>query len=130
MKSQPKAKHYPQAKPWQPMIKDRVYLDVPFDEKEAAKALGAWWDGDRKLWYTTIAKINKFPQVCRWMNPGEQKLWAKSKVAWLVGNDPAELIDIERIISETKDKAEMSALGQAKLLIAGAMIQPQQREPE
>jgi hypothetical protein len=29
----------------------RVYLDVPFAEKNDAKALGAWWDPARKQWY-------------------------------------------------------------------------------
>ena len=29
----------------------RVYLDVPFDEKEQAKALGARWVSSRKAWY-------------------------------------------------------------------------------
>src|SRR4051812_24140622 len=29
----------------------RVDLNVPFVEKDDAKALGARWDGQRKLWY-------------------------------------------------------------------------------
>lgn len=29
----------------------RVYLTVPFDDKDAAKAAGAKWDPDRKRWY-------------------------------------------------------------------------------
>lgn len=28
-----------------------VYLNVPFEEKDAAKGLGAKWDAQRKLWY-------------------------------------------------------------------------------
>lgn len=28
-----------------------LYLDVPFAEKDEAKALGAWWDADKKKWY-------------------------------------------------------------------------------
>jgi len=28
-----------------------VYLNCPFDEKDEAKALGAWWDPDVKKWY-------------------------------------------------------------------------------
>lgn len=27
---------------------DRVYLDVPFEEKDEAKKLGAKWDPDKK----------------------------------------------------------------------------------
>jgi phage/plasmid primase-like uncharacterized protein len=32
-------------------IREKVYLHVPFDEKEEAKALGAKWDDKEKLWY-------------------------------------------------------------------------------
>jgi hypothetical protein len=30
---------------------ERVYLSVPFSEKEEAKRLGARWDGGARLWY-------------------------------------------------------------------------------
>jgi putative DNA primase/helicase len=30
---------------------NRLYINVPFEEKEAAKALGAKWDGGEKSWY-------------------------------------------------------------------------------
>lgn len=30
---------------------DRVYFRIPYADKEQAKALGARWDADRKLWY-------------------------------------------------------------------------------
>ncbi len=30
----------------------RIYLNVPFAEKDEAKRLGARWDAERKLWYT------------------------------------------------------------------------------
>lgn len=29
----------------------RINLQVPFNEKDAAKRLGARWDGDGKIWY-------------------------------------------------------------------------------
>ena len=29
----------------------KVFLNVPFDDKDKAKALGARWDGDKKQWY-------------------------------------------------------------------------------
>ena len=34
-------------------VVDRVYLDVPFPEKDEAKALGARWDRDSRLWYVS-----------------------------------------------------------------------------
>lgn len=33
------------------MAKDKFYLNCPYDEKDEAKALGAWWDTSRKQWY-------------------------------------------------------------------------------
>jgi DNA topoisomerase-3 len=30
----------------------RIYLEVPFDEKDEVKSLGASWDSTRKQWYT------------------------------------------------------------------------------
>ena len=44
----------------------RVYLKVPFADKEAAKGLGARWCGNSKMWYTTPkeqAKFAKWPVV-------------------------------------------------------------------
>ena len=32
-------------------IENKIYLDVPFPEKDEAKALGARWDADAKRWY-------------------------------------------------------------------------------
>lgn len=32
-------------------IPERIYLSVPWKEKNAAKSLGAWWDNTKKLWY-------------------------------------------------------------------------------
>lgn len=49
---------------------ERVYLDVPFVEKDAAKALGARWDREEKSWY---APNNSSPELLeRWAkNRGE-----------------------------------------------------------
>lgn len=41
-----------------PQDSDKIYLDVPYDERSTAKSFGAWWDADAKKWYTTSAKIN------------------------------------------------------------------------
>jgi hypothetical protein len=43
----------------------RIHLKTPFAEKDAAKALGARWDGTRKLWYITdVADLTPF---LRWI---------------------------------------------------------------
>lgn len=35
----------------QPRRPDRLWLEVPYEEKEAAKAAGAWWDPAHRAWY-------------------------------------------------------------------------------
>lgn len=43
---------------------NRLYLQVPMSEKEEAKAFGARWDGDRKLWWIHADKYQG--DVKRW----------------------------------------------------------------
>ena len=43
----------------------RINLVTPFAEKDAVKALGARWDGSKKLWYVTdVADLTPF---MRWI---------------------------------------------------------------
>lgn len=42
----------------------RVYLAVPFGEKNAAKAAGARWDAEKKLWYAPGAEA--LSRLARW----------------------------------------------------------------
>jgi hypothetical protein len=37
----------------------RVYLKVPYEQKDAAKALGAKWDGARKHWFAPAATMTR-----------------------------------------------------------------------
>ncbi|GIJ49619.1 hypothetical protein Val02_65050 [Virgisporangium aliadipatigenens] len=39
------------------MVTERIWLDVPFAEKDAAKRAGARWDRDAKRWYAPRAGI-------------------------------------------------------------------------
>jgi Domain of unknown function (DUF5710) len=43
----------------------RVNLVTPFAEKDAAKALGARWDGTRKVWY--ISDVTDLTPFLRWI---------------------------------------------------------------
>lgn len=44
-------------------VNAEAYLNVPFDDKDKIKALGAWWDGERKAWYIPKGKdITPFKQ--------------------------------------------------------------------
>jgi len=45
------------------MADSKTYLNVPFAQKDAAKALGARWDAANKKWYVTADKdITLFAQ--------------------------------------------------------------------
>ncbi len=33
------------------MSDEKIYINVPFSEKEEAKAIGAKWDNEKKSWY-------------------------------------------------------------------------------
>ena len=59
--------------------RDRVWLDVSYDEKEAAKARGAIWDPVRKSWYAPrpsmagLAAWARLPEVL----PGEDRAFGQ-----------------------------------------------------
>jgi len=46
---------------------NRIYLNVPYKNKDDAKSLGAWWDNEKKLWYapdkTYSDLVKKFEKV-------------------------------------------------------------------
>ena len=121
MKNRPAAKHYKPAKPYVVPFDERVPLAVPFDEKELAKLFKARWDGERKYWYTTTRNVAKYPQTCRWMNPGEQKLWAKQRVEWLEKNDPSELVDINAFLVDGQKRAMDGATKATEQIISSVM---------
>ncbi len=56
---------------------ERVYLDVPFEEKEAARELGARWDSQSRQWYARASQ------------DGILSLWPKNPppLAQLIGED-------------------------------------------
>lgn len=44
----------------------KLYLNVPFDDKDKAKSLGARWDGEKKKWYI-MSNVNTDP-FKQWLN--------------------------------------------------------------
>jgi ribonuclease HI len=46
--------------------KNKIYLNVPFDEKDEAKKLGAKWDKSKKRWYITPKNKYKVQMMGRW----------------------------------------------------------------
>lgn len=54
------------------VLDGRLYLNVPFEEKDAAKrAVSARWDRERKLWHVTSATPRD--QVARWLPKTSQR---------------------------------------------------------
>ena len=57
-----------------------LYLDVPFREKDDAKAAGARWDQERRLWYITRwVQAEDYHKFIRWMPKAVKKLLEKTK---------------------------------------------------
>lgn len=48
-------------------IKSKIYLNVPYDEKDEAKKLGAKWDKSKKRWYITPKNKYKVQMMGRWV---------------------------------------------------------------
>lgn len=44
-----------------------MYLDVPYEEKDDAKCLGAKWDNSKRKWYFN-GSINEFHKFYKWMD--------------------------------------------------------------
>jgi hypothetical protein len=49
----------------------RILLDVPYDEKEQAKAIGARWNGEEKLWYAEGSV--DLEKLARWIPTPERR---------------------------------------------------------
>ena len=67
---------------------DRLWLDVPYAEKDAAKAAGARWDPDVRRWYAP--QVALLPKLARWESripellPGEDRSFGQGLFVDLV----------------------------------------------
>lgn len=57
----------------------RINLTTPFAEKDAVKALGARWDGSKKLWY--IVDVTDLTPFLRWIPNMESAMDGSDAVA-------------------------------------------------
>ena len=48
--------------------KQKIYLNVPYSEKNEAKKLGAKWDGKKKKWYIDNKNKHKIQMMGHWGN--------------------------------------------------------------
>ena len=46
--------------------KKRIYLNVPFGEKDEAKKMGARWESSKKRWYVNDDNKHKVQMMGRW----------------------------------------------------------------
>lgn len=46
-------------------MEKKIYLNVPFEEKDQAKAMGAWWDPQNKKWY--LKDRSKISSFTKWI---------------------------------------------------------------
>lgn len=54
----------------------RTNLQVPFAEKDQAKALGARWDATKRLWY--VQNVSDLAPFARWLPQGSDRPTASS----------------------------------------------------
>ncbi len=54
-------------------IPDKIYLNVPYSEKDEAKSFGAKWDGDKKKWY--VPKGVAIDNFSKWEQKEIKKLF-------------------------------------------------------
>lgn len=52
-------------KPSARKVQAEAYLNVPYEDREKAKGLGAWWDGDRGAWY--VPKGHSTEPFTQWL---------------------------------------------------------------
>ena len=50
------------------LVKKKIYLNVPYSEKDEAKKLGAKWDAKNKKWYINTNNKNKIQMIGHWGN--------------------------------------------------------------
>ena len=59
----------------------RLNLNVPYADKDSAKALGARWDAKRRTWYLADARLlDRHPELRKWL-PREAELPAPKPVS-------------------------------------------------
>lgn len=63
----------------EPCRRGKIYLNVPYSEKENAKALGARWDSDIKKWYYDGA-ISNFTKFAQWISKDSEITIALEKI--------------------------------------------------
>lgn len=56
----------------------RIYLNIPFKDKEEAKSLGCRWDPEKKSWYCIKDKNNTSECIEKWGNKSHKIIDGKN----------------------------------------------------
>ena len=67
----------------EPQMNVRVYLNIPFNDKDNAKDMGCKWDMDRKKWYcidSDYGKSNVSKYIQTWDNTEPYKIINGTKI--------------------------------------------------
>jgi len=71
---------------------DRIWLKVPFTEKEKAKELGAQWDAKEKKWYCSSKReYLNVPYALKDKAKALGAKWDPSAKKWYIPDNTAEL---------------------------------------
>lgn len=101
-----------QAAPEQEPREARVYLDVPYEEKNQARALGARWDGRAKSWYAPAGADMKW--LAQWL-PKNRVLDANQKAVETVIKEENTMTNVATektfLAVPFADKDDAKALG-------------------
>jgi len=60
-----------------PVPASRVFLAVPYEEKEDAKRHGAKWDPVLKVWWIARRDLADHPGIYRWIQDESLAAWVK-----------------------------------------------------
>jgi hypothetical protein len=71
---------------------ERIWLKVPYNEKEKAKALGAQWDAKEKKWYCSSKReYLNVPYALKDKAKALGAKWDASAKKWYIPDNTAEL---------------------------------------
>ena len=87
---------------------ERTYINVPFEEKNEAKELGAQWDPKEKSWF--IPEGVEKDNFSRWLDGGKQQPQA-----------PAATFDMAEVERQMREKADSLGLRVDQLVMDGKM---------
>lgn len=91
-----------------------IDLKVPYEKKDAAKALGAWWSQERKCWFVPSGVL--LAPFAEWLPAGE----------WLAKRDKTTVKSAKRKDGRAAKKGAARADGAGGKTIVGASYTPQE----